>query len=93
MSTTFTVMMGDRGRLVVPAALRARQRWSQGTPLLLVETEGGVLLATREQVEGVVRKQLAGTSLVDELIAERRAAAATEATEAIEAIEAIEATP
>lgn len=32
MGTTFVAPMGDRGRLVVPAELRARQHWEQGFP-------------------------------------------------------------
>lgn len=75
MDTTFVAPMGDRGRLVVPADLRARQHWDQGTPLLLIETKGGVVLATREQARDIVRAQLAGTDLVGELLRERRSAA------------------
>lgn len=75
MDTTFVATMGDRGRLVVPADLRARQHWDQGTPLLLIETKGGVVLATREQARDIVRAQLAGTDLVGELLRERRSAA------------------
>ena len=75
MSTTHTVSLGDRGRLVVPAELRARQAWEQGTPLLLIETDRGVVIASREQVKVLVREQLVGADLVGELLAERRAAA------------------
>ncbi|WP_415080086.1 AbrB/MazE/SpoVT family DNA-binding domain-containing protein [Microbacterium sp.] len=78
MGTTHSASLGDRGRLVVPAPLRERQRWEQGTPLLFIETERGVLLVTREQAKQLVREQLSGDSLVDELIAERRRAAAVE---------------
>lgn len=70
--------MGDRGRLVVPAELRIRQRWDQGTPLLFIETQNGVILATREQATRMIRDQLSGPSLVDELLLERRAAARAE---------------
>lgn len=61
--------------MVVPADLRARQKWEQGTPLLFIETAHGVVLATREQAKRLLRDQLAGESLVEELIADRRAAA------------------
>lgn len=81
MSTMHAVRMGDRGRLVVPADLRQRQRWEQGTPLVFVETDDGVLVATREQMKARVRKQLAGPSLVDELAQERRAEAVREGAE------------
>lgn len=78
MSSTFHVLLGDRGRLVVPAELRNRQGWRQGDALLFIEAPDGVVLMTREQAKVLVRKQLAGRSLVEELMAERRAAAARE---------------
>lgn len=68
--------MGDRGRLVIPAELHARQHWDQGTSLLLIESPHAVLLATQEQAKQLIRQQLAGASLVDELVAKRRAEAA-----------------
>jgi AbrB family looped-hinge helix DNA binding protein len=67
--------MGDRGRLVVPAELRERLKLEPGSALLMVETPDGLVVATREQIKRLVRRQLKGSSLVDELIAERRAAA------------------
>ena len=78
MSGTYAVTMGDRGRLVVPAELRERLHLEPGTPLLLVDTADGVVLATREQAKRLVRAQLIGPSLVAELLAERRAAAAVD---------------
>lgn len=75
MDTTHTSTLGDRGRLVVPAALREHQRWEQGTPLVFVETPRGVVVATREQLTSIIRDQLAGTSLAEELLTERRAGA------------------
>jgi len=53
-------------------------RLEAGDRLLLVETSDGLLLATREQLLRKVREELAGLPLVDELLAERRAAAALE---------------
>jgi len=64
--------MGDRGRLVVPAALRQRLHLEAGTPLVMIETELGVVLATREQLKSLVRSQLLGLDLVDELLKDRR---------------------
>lgn len=79
MSGTYPVVLGDRGRLVVPAELRERLDLHPGSPLLLVETPGGIVLATRDQAKRLVRQQLVGgASLVDELIADRRSAALTE---------------
>lgn len=72
MNGTYAVTMGDRGRLVVPAELRERAGLSEGCPLVLVETEAGVVLLTREQLKARVRADLAGLNLVEELLAERR---------------------
>lgn len=71
--------MGDRGRLVVPAALRARAELEAGVPLTLVDTPRGIVILTRAQLRDWVREDLAGLDLVGELLAERRAAAADDA--------------
>lgn len=78
MGTAFVVSMGDRGRLVVPAELRARQHWEQGTALLMIETDSGAVLTSREQALALVGRQLGDADLVGELIEERRAAARQE---------------
>ena len=76
MSGTYTVVMGDRGRLVVPAELRERLHLEAGSTLILLDTPGGLILATREQLLKLVREDLRGLDLVGELIAERRRQAA-----------------
>ena len=78
MSGTYHVTMGDRGRLVVPADLRARVGWEEGTPLVLVESPAGVAFLTRPQLRAMVRADLSGLDLVGELLAERRQEAATD---------------
>ena len=78
MSGTYPVVMGDRGRLVVPAELRQRLHLDAGMPLVLLETPQGIVVATREQVKRLVRENLDGPSLVEQLLAERRKAAADE---------------
>ena len=78
MSTTYATVMGDRGRLVIPSALRHNQKWEQGTQLLMLETPHGVITMTREQAKQLVKKQIGAGSLVEELIAERRSAAQKE---------------
>ncbi|HEX5810522.1 MAG TPA: AbrB/MazE/SpoVT family DNA-binding domain-containing protein [Pseudonocardia sp.] len=72
MRGTYTVVMGDRGRLVVPAELRERLNLAPGTPVVLFETSAGVVLCTREQLKSLVRERLADRDLVAELIADRR---------------------
>ncbi len=70
--------MGNRGRLVVPAELRERAGLREGSRLLLVETDSGVVLLTRDQVKARVRADLAGLDLVSQLLADRRLDAASE---------------
>jgi AbrB family looped-hinge helix DNA binding protein len=78
MDGTHPVVMGDRGRLVVPADVRRRAGLNEGTPLILLETSAGLVLLTRDQVRARVRDELAGTDLVAQLLAERRREAAAE---------------
>jgi AbrB family looped-hinge helix DNA binding protein len=72
------VVVGDRGRVVVPAEVRERAGLSEGTRLVLIETPNGLILLTREQLKARVRAELAGLDLVNELLAERRAQADAE---------------
>jgi len=78
MSGTYQVVMGDRGRLVIPAELRERAGLAEGTALILLPTSSGIAVLTRSQLHELVRADLAGADLVGELIAERRAEAAAE---------------
>jgi AbrB family looped-hinge helix DNA binding protein len=64
--------MGDRGRLVIPSELRAKAGLTEGTPVVLIDTPGGVVLVSREQLKSLVRADLAGIDLLSELLAERR---------------------
>ncbi len=81
MSGTYAVVMGDRGRLVVPAELRERGGLREGTPMVMFETQRGIVLLSREQLKDLVRADLAGLDLVGALLAERRQAAEREVSE------------
>lgn len=76
MSGTYTVTMGDRGRFVVPAELREHAGLAEGAPISLIETPQGVLMLNRVQLKALVRQDLVGPNLVEELLADRRRAAA-----------------
>jgi bifunctional DNA-binding transcriptional regulator/antitoxin component of YhaV-PrlF toxin-antitoxin module len=76
MSDTLTAVVGPKGRIVLPVTLRRKHAWNEGTTLLFIETDAGPVLTTRDRALADLRQQLAGPSLVDELIAERRAEAA-----------------
>lgn len=70
--------VGDRGRLVIPSELRRRKNWPEGTVLIAVETERGLILTERDELERLVRAQLDGTDVVGALLEERRKASAVE---------------
>jgi AbrB family looped-hinge helix DNA binding protein len=78
MSGTYKVMMGDRGRLVIPSEVRERAGLTEGSPLILLETTDGLVLLTRSQLQRLVRADLAGLDLVGDLLAERRAETAAD---------------
>lgn len=74
----YQVVMGDRGRLVIPAELRARAGLDEGRVLVLLESPRGVVMLTRDQLKELVRADLEGLDLVEELLDERRREAASE---------------
>ena len=78
MSGTHTVVVGDRGRIVVPADVRERVGLREGTTLVLLEAPNGLVLLTREQLRDQVRADLEGSDLVGSLLADRRRASAAE---------------
>lgn len=78
MSGTHAIVMGDRGRLVIPADVRSSAKLEPGTPLILVDSPSGLLLLTRAQARAMIKAQLSGKDLVAELLAERRAEAAAD---------------
>lgn len=78
MSGTYTVVMGDRGRLVIPAEVRSAAGLHEGAKLVLLQTDEGLVLMSREQLRQRVREDLAGVDLVSDLLAERRRSAADE---------------
>ena len=70
--------MRGRGRIVIPAAVRAERGLAEGTPLVLVDEPTGLIVMTREQLEERVLADFAGHDLVGALLAERRHASAAE---------------
>ncbi len=79
MGGTRALVMGDRGRLVIPADVRADLNWTQGTRMVLVEAEYGMLLMSVDQARALIKKQIGDRDLVGELIAERHAEALADA--------------
>lgn len=79
----YTIPIGDRGRLVLPARLRQRLGLQPGERLIVtVDADGGFRgVSTREQarrLRGLYRDLAPGRSLADELMAERRQEAGRE---------------
>ena len=70
--------MGDRGRLVVPAEVRARHGVDRGTVLVFTESPWGLVLTKREALLAQIQSELKGSNLVDELLTDRRRQAAIE---------------
>lgn len=70
------VVIGPRGRIVVPAALRRELGLEQGDVLAARAEDGLIVLEPRSAVLARIRRQLAvipaDVSVVDELIADRR---------------------
>ena len=80
----YAVALGERGRLVLPAALRRRLGLHPGDRLIVTDdAEGGLrILSAREQARrlyGIYQSVAPGRSLAEELIAERREEARLEA--------------
>lgn len=80
------VTIGDRGRVVLPAAVRQQLGLTAGTRMLLTtEPDGSLRMrpyrAVADRHRGILADLAEGGSPVDELIAERRREAAREAGE------------
>lgn len=74
MSDTNRIIVGDKGRVVIPASVREELDWAPGTELRILRTENGVELLTTQALLNRMRGMFSSdTSVVDELIAERRA--------------------
>ncbi len=85
--TSTTVVLGDRGRLVLPAAVREQLGLEAGAKLsLVVEDDGTIRLRSLRAIVDAGLGMFAhlgepGVSMVDELIRERREEAAREDAE------------
>jgi len=78
----YSAVLGPQGRLVIPAEIRKKLGYEPGT-VVNIWVEGGNLRmqsqgAAREAAKALFRKTRRSESIVDELIAERRAEAARE---------------
>jgi len=72
MSDTTSLVMGERGRLVIPAHVRARHGLKAGSRLILVDEDESLVLMTRDELQTQVWADMAGSGLAEQLIADRR---------------------
>ena len=83
--TRSEIQMGAQGRLVIPASLRRALDLHPGDRLVARRVGDSIVLERREAIERRLQDRFRhipkDISLVDELIAERRAEAAKEAAE------------
>ena len=77
--------IGAQGRVVLPVDLRSALGFVEGsTVVAYIEGEGRLVIESPEAIQRALLaewSEVGGSSLVDELLAERRAAAAQEAEE------------
>lgn len=79
------ISVNAQGRVTIPAQIRREAGLEVGAPLVVYVEDGRVVIETREQLSARLRRDVAaawtghpGVSVADELIADRRAEAATE---------------
>ncbi|MBP2371920.1 AbrB/MazE/SpoVT family DNA-binding domain-containing protein [Pseudonocardia parietis] len=79
------VIVNRDGRILIPAQVRRDLGLSAGSTLLLSVEDGRVVMESRQQLVARVRREIAEswqgdpqTSVVEELLADRRAEAAAE---------------
>ena len=74
------LVVGPKGRIVIPVEFRRRLGLEEGSQLVAMVEGDGVLLLPRDAVKARLRGMFARvtTSMADELLHERRAAAAEE---------------
>ncbi|MGH2358269.1 MAG: AbrB/MazE/SpoVT family DNA-binding domain-containing protein [Candidatus Limnocylindria bacterium] len=80
MRDTSAVSVGPKGRIVIPAQIRQRLGLKQGSELVALVQDDGVLLLPRQAIKQRLRRMFNGveTSMARELISERREAARKE---------------
>ena len=79
-SDTTLLSVGPKGRVVIPVEIRRRLGLAEGSELVALLEGDGVLLLPRAAVKKRLRTMFADvrTSMADELVQDRRAAAAKE---------------
>ncbi len=83
---TETVVLGESGRIVLPASIRKEFGLEPGERLTVIGEPGGIRILTRKMAlesirAGIIEKRGSLKGILDEFIAERHAEATREARE------------
>lgn len=80
MSVTSTVLVGPKGRVVIPAEIRRELGITEGSELVALVEGEAVVLVPRSAIKSRLRSMFAGVegSMREELVAERRVEAERE---------------
>lgn len=78
MGSEHVVVMGDQGQVAIPAQVCRRAGLTEGTTLVLIETDNGLKLMTQPQLRAQIATELAHSDLVNDLQIARRQIAAAE---------------
>lgn len=63
--------IGDKGRVVIPAAIRDAHGWEPGTELIAIDTDEGLVVRSVDETLAWLRSRFAGRDLVQELLDDR----------------------
>lgn len=58
MDGIYNIMMGDRGRIIIPAEVREKADLTRRSPLVLMDCPDGLILLTHKQLLTRVREDL-----------------------------------
>jgi AbrB family looped-hinge helix DNA binding protein len=80
---TETVILGESGRIVLPASIRKEFGMTPGERLTVISEPGGIRILTRKMAlesirAGIIKKRGSLKGILDEFLAERREEAARE---------------
>ncbi len=78
MSGIHTAVLGERGRIAVPADLRTQHGFKKGASLVFVGSPWGLVITSREALLDRIQSELQGSSLLEDLLIDRRREAAIE---------------
>lgn len=76
MSKTYSVVVGDQNRIIIPIKVREQTHLIKNTTLIMLDTPQKIVLLTHNQLLTRIRTNLAGLDLISDLLTKQRTAAA-----------------